>query len=490
MKILFNTLLLMFCSVFAEAQNYQTVNSGRTVLFKTVDGYIHGLRIDSLEFDQDSILYPMRTFQPSGNYDCLSPTKASWIGDRVILKENGDNLFFDWQGDTILIKTQARESDSWVMFQNNHLASNLWEGYGKITCTLVKKDTMTILGVLDSVKTMALQFFDQNLQPIIDKKAINIGLSKSFGFVKLIPFNLISTAELSLDIREFTFEEYELAGLSQPNMGLQNLKWFSAHDFQENDEIHTVDKSGMYLGPYSFDQHLRKTTRKYLSKEVFSDSIIYMVERQVSLERTDEFLFRHDTIQEVIRQNPNFDKLPGEVIYEDEYQATSYAMHQKDGTHKFKAFYGGYLNNDENGCWRLPIADGCFPALRYTEGLGGPYYACEGMFSYESRELIYYKKGNISWGTPMVLTSIQEETVDLKLKIQPNPATDQFIITGLKTGFPYSLELINLQGKVVLKTLILNEQKAINIHTFPSGIYIYHVQNKHQQSGYGKLVIE
>lgn len=87
-----------------QAQDYQTVYLNRVALFD--HNRIKGLRIDSVKVvAADTILYPFASIQEVSSW-CYSPYKASWIGEKVIIKSNGENLFFNREGNTITLKTK------------------------------------------------------------------------------------------------------------------------------------------------------------------------------------------------------------------------------------------------------------------------------------------------------------------------------------------------------------------------------------------------
>ncbi len=57
------------------------------------------------------------------------------------------------------------------------------------------------------------------------------------------------------------------------------------------------------------------------------------------------------------------------------------------------------------------------------------------------------------------------------LSINPNPVKDRFILTGLKEGHSHIIQLIDANGRIVLKTKTVNAQISINMDSQISGIY-------------------
>lgn len=110
-------LLLAFAGVFtlhAYSQNYQTVNSSEVKLFEFNASTIRGYRIDSVMVDGvDSLLYPSRSIQKiDQGWECFDPLGPSMLGDYIRILPDGDNLFFNQNGDTIRIETRVQINDS------------------------------------------------------------------------------------------------------------------------------------------------------------------------------------------------------------------------------------------------------------------------------------------------------------------------------------------------------------------------------------------
>ena len=132
-----------------------------------------------------------------------------------------------------IIKTTALLNDSWTAY---YLPDSI-----KIIATVISHDTMSFLGQLDSVKTIGFQVYDKNMD-LLDYplNTMELRISKNFGFVKTFNFYLFPNLT---DYTSERFEEYSLIGLSNPEIGIQNLTWFEINDFQPGDELHIVNES-------------------------------------------------------------------------------------------------------------------------------------------------------------------------------------------------------------------------------------------------------
>jgi len=102
----------------------------------------------------------------------------SWIGGKIIIKEDGTNLWLNKNHDTICIKTQAKLNEAWTAF---NIVDSL-----SIKAKVVDHDTVQFLGLIDSVKTIDLLAYDKNLNPIkingMDKLPLKI--SKNHGIIQ------------------------------------------------------------------------------------------------------------------------------------------------------------------------------------------------------------------------------------------------------------------------------------------------------------------
>lgn len=361
--------------------DYQTAYSHRTIYFESTNGQIETMKIDSIHIsDTDSILFPIKNIQRIENF-CHVPFGSGWLGSKIIVKKDW-NYFFNNENDTIKIKTSAQLNEKFSFVQNNHLT---------IIATVIKCDTLSFLGIIDSVKTYQLTVYDKTmsvLPHILDKSEICI--SKNYGIIN--SFNLLYLGDF-LHIDFIYMDHYKLVGMTSPNLGVQNLKWFEVFDFQSGDELHIITASLPGLPPIVGNISKEQTILKYLERKDFNDSIQYR------LEITDfkDLIYSKYQTQYTIVPNKHFDIEPS-IPYFDSHQGLMTNIQIKD----IKSFPPYPILNGVDSCWSPILADGCFPSYGYYRGLGGPYYWCKGFqWEEESRQLVYYKKGNSEWGTPL-----------------------------------------------------------------------------------------
>jgi len=468
----------------ALGQDYQTISENRISYFQ--GQYIKCLRIDSVRYQSDSVFYPFRVIQHLDE-NCYSPFVASWIGAKIIVRENGMNLFLNRGNDTIKINTRAKLNDKWIAFD---LADSII-----IEATVTNHDTMSFLGLVDSVKTLSFQVYDTSMSPLdYDINQMNLHISKNYGFIKT--FNFYLFPDITVDFPPDQFEELDLIGLSNPKTGVQNLTWFDVNDFEPGDELHILDESSSWYGDGSGHAITNKAMYKYLDRTDYEDSIVYHYSRRQSIFTTwsdsSSFKFYNDTLKEIIKPDTLFDKLPGEPIVFSDFSMFNYVMTKGPILSKEDPSDLEWYFHSSDSCWFMPITDGCLSVDTYLQGLGGPYYSCINAFSLggAERKLVYYKKGETEWGSPLVITQVSDP-VTYAISVFPNPAKD-FITISLQGSHAGKLKftMFDLNGRIVINEIIDASEKLINIAAVTPGVYLYRLTEPDRIVYLNKIVID
>jgi hypothetical protein len=455
--LLFLILTCMFGTI-CFSQNYQSLNSGSTNLYKNSEGTIRVLKpIGSIE-DTDSILTSFNVINQIST-DCYSPDAGSWIGKQVIIKSNGDNIFFNRNNDSILIKTSATLNQTWQIYHDNSVI---------ILAQVTDVDTLTFCGINDSIKTISFHVLDLDMNPIVHElNYLSIILSKNYGLIRTLNFfNLPENNLIGYEHYSPPIEEYELCGIQNSIIGTQNLRYLEVYDFQPGDELHMN-----YYRLIECCDESTQTILKYLEREDFENRIEYRVEReyfqQLSVYGTPSQTYVHDTITEIYEPWYEFDLLPGEIVINETF---AYCFKMIDGDRPIKTPLdkGGMIQFSETECWTLPIFEGCSSG-NYIKGLGGPYFHCETSESITIKELVYYSVGNETWGEPLIISKIDENNLKNRVSIYPSPVINSFSVSGENI---YKVELLNSLGQIVLYSESYNN---IYIGNQPAGIYFVKV---------------
>jgi hypothetical protein len=482
-------LLLTTTALKTLAQDYQTVYSNRTALFKnTTNDQIKGLRVDSVKIvAADTVLYPFATIQEVSKY-CYSPYKASWIGEKVVIKPDGKNLFFNRVENAITLKTKARLNETWIAFQRADAF--------RVEASVQAIELGNVLGLSDSVKTLAFRVVDQQGNTVTHTlNSRKVKISKRYGFLEALNFYLFP--DIVASYPDLTLVSHSLVGLTNPKLGVQNLTWFEVYGFNPGDELHVQEHN---IGdPYFYLQVREYDNRciyKYLERTNYADSIVYRYARKQSIKTvyTDKTTLEtfNDTVRSVVRANPGFDQLPGEPIFNG---GSAQQMYMRNDEFRMKispsVMNELYVNPGNGNCWSAIAGEGCLPEKRYIAGLGGPYYYCSGQVGEtEERKLVYYKKGATEWGEKLVITDVTNLKNNDRLQVFPNPARDAVTFRLNGDAGAYEVRIYSQTGQLVKSEQFEGSLCIINLTSLKSGIYLYKVTSSHSAVQTGKLVVE
>jgi hypothetical protein len=473
-----------------DTVDYQAVFPGCFSYYKDKDNQISYIGIDSIyEDNKTNIIYiPDRNILETTN-SCYTYNESSWIGREIILTNDGYNLFLNKVSDTIRIKTDAEVDEDWTAYVD--------QGFGRIDAKVTSHDTISLLGFVDSIKTIGFTVYDTNGNLFEHEiNNMSIKLSKRHGFVKTLNFHFFPNfySERIEWGEEDMLEEFDLVGLSNPNLGILNLTKHDIFDYSIGDELHILYDDHAY-GPHCSTTRriIQKSIYSILSRTDLSDTIIYKVwrrsDRFTSLEYNDSssYIYYNDTISWVITPDSILDKKPGEpVLHWGGYSTNNMYDWDRLIVKRIPGYTTRYEYNSDT-CWKISTGwfGGCYYDEEYYKGLGGPYYWCMRFHNtscggHQKNQLVYYKKGTNVWGDPLSLalgTNIESAN---RVEIFPNPASDYFVVKGHKTNEGLLLiRIFDLTGKMVLSKQhgsCLNECR-VNIESLPAGIYIIDVNN-------------
>ena len=478
----------------SDSNDYQTVYPEVISYFtKKGNDNIVCLWVDSLYNlnDQYHLLFA-HNIQQTGD-GCYTPYGASWIGERVIIRDNKYNLFFNKNSDTILIKTDAKLNETWTAY--NGKSAKI------ITAVVADQDTLSFMGQVDSVKTIAFQVYDTTMSPINHKlNSMYIKLSKKYGLIQTLNFYLFPDfqSEIFFEDRYDELDEFNLIGLSNPQIGVQNLTWMDVYDFQIGDELHVMYDYYAYGYNCSETHNSKKTIYTILSRINFDNSITYKVERKQDKHTSLVFMdsnsyeYYFDTITWVISSDSLFDILPGVPIITynkgNPDWAYTHRMLNTDPIEKVIPSTHSTIEqwNENDTCWKYSQGFfGCWPIYSYKKGLGGPYYECTDMgvdcAGWIKNNLVYYKKGSKTWGTPLSLKLGQKKYKDQLFEIYPNPAHNfVFIRLDRYKGDYCVINIYDLSGRNILSRSVksANKEFQVDISSLPVGYYILELNSQ------------
>jgi hypothetical protein len=483
MKNLFRIYFALVFQMLAFAsfcQNYQTVNSGRESLFEDEYHQVKALRIDSVWSETDSVLFPFANIGGSEMEMCYFSDGPNWIGSKITIKNNGDNFFTNLYNDTIILKTLAALNDSWTTYNDHNEYI--------ITATVTEIDTMSFLGINDSVKFISFQVYNQELtaldHPLNSKQVI---ISKNYGFVKLLNFLLFPDFETS-DFEYSNLRVVNLIGISNPEIGLQNFDALDIYDFQPGDELHTED---YYYAMWNNREILEKQIYKYIDRTDYTDSVYYTVEiknaKWETINGMTTYSYWIQTTTEKHYKDNFLSALPDEPIFVDGAMQ-KLNMSTENIPNKIRSSSVLFENYSDN-CWGPIMVDGFFPSYIYYKGLGGAYYnSTQGWGDTGYRALVYYNSGGVTSGTPFVLSEIEDFNISDNISIFYDNSSD-----GIKVFLPSIdqktlINIYNVLGICVISTEINVEQTEISSSKMQNGIYLYEILEGNKILKFGKLI--
>lgn len=482
---------LMICSMTVKGQNYQTVYPDVESCFVMEGEKIVCLRIDSLSGENNSVLHPSRVHLLSSE-ECYAPLDGSWIGKKIEIHDSGENVFINRFDRPVTINTHAALGDQWVAYE---VPDEL-----QIEATVVAHDIMDFLELADSVKTIAFQAYNAHGDSLeLAVNEMQAQLSKHYGWVR--PLNFYHFPMHHASHGELSVQELLLTGLSEPQVGVQNLTWFEVHDFQPGDVLHVLEEDGdwVYTGPEEgyFQITETRSVFEYLDRTNHGDSITYdyVLTQRIHIQGTGQVTATHDTLTKIVNTRPDFDHFPYTAVpfYEGGEVSEEYSYYTLgQGTFFYKADPFVIFSNEQNQCWQ-PLSSWRVPFVKYYyQGLGGPYYPRETMNEkLVKRMLAYYEKDGESWGTPLDVSGISPDHQPEWVKIYPNPARESITLSIEPShAEKLSVRLVDVNSRVVHQQKVSSGTSVIHIEHLPPGVYFCVVFNKDRVLHSHKLVVQ
>lgn len=387
-------------------------------------------------------------FDRNGNCANLS---SSFFGDS--LEIIGDsNIFYI---DPIVQVYWDQKSINWTFYSDstNQLQINL--------------DSVTTLG-LDSLRFYSFTAFASPSHDLQQFDTAQIIVSKSKGMVQGFVFSVFPDTLIPLEMLKVG---------PVINRDVYNLEIGDEYHF-----VRSIDNfsTGIALN----DKYIIKVLNKTM---LSTDSVTYVLERTVS----DEYSIINqghvtknsnsyiDTIGHTYDLNniigtgsfidtTRIDSF-GVAFYSDKYGLPSYVS---VGAPIYELYQNQLCNN-------------FFEHDSYTEyifGIGSFNHILDvdmGKQEYFDENLVYYKKGNDSWGSPLnIVVGLQEKEAQ-NIEIYPNPVDQLLTIKGLSTGWKY--ELNNISGQRIKEGELSSGEAYISMDKVHPGTYLVkiYLRDKH-----------
>lgn len=474
-------ILANFITVTLYAQNYRVLQPGRTTQYMDSGGYLLAMQVDSVTISGTDTNYFLLKNLQQMDWECYHVQGPSWMGERVTIRPDGETSFYNIYDRSVTIKTKATLNEEWICYSETGLS---------FRANVSSVGIEDILGIIDSVKTISFQALNsegQNTDHVVNN--MNLILSKNYGLIKTL--NFFDFPDFRFGVGMNRIDEFTLTGYNNPETGLQNLTWKQVHDHNIGDELHT---SSIETWPAS--EKFTDNIATLLDKEIIGDTIVNTWENKTKIRiyyydgSNNTFTATIDTIAVKITTDPDFDNLAG-IAWQwwvDCYNLNFMWVGEHGPTKTYGSiisFYRGseiYLGDTcyTDGGWDLR----CYSEDVCYKGLGGPYYHNICPHQAYIRDLVYYKKDGVEWGTPLdftLNTTLKPfETEPELVSVFPNPAKNYVNMEFKGNTGEFRLQILDYSGKTISEYTLFGENNVLDLANLKEGIYMLRLMTANQ----------
>ncbi len=258
------------------------------------------------------------------------------------------------------------------------------------------------------------------------------------------------------------------------------------YDLDIGDEYHYQLRQGLHVSFITTDLFINKVIGKQVHGQ---DSVTYTFERQITDDQlvvvnnnpfpTHQYTHFQDTVQETYSLDDTL--LTGRYL-----DGNSISINPLMTLGSIGVFADGYdvpTFVDFSGVGRVAdtICDYTFELETYKTyvfGVGMFYHYDNGditSYSLHSEQLVYYKKGNKTWGTPLSIPVGITENVFNAISYYPNPVKDQFYIENLQEDVAY--ELISVNGALIDQGALTQGRSSFSLESLNTGVYFLQLRS-------------
>lgn len=446
----------------------------------------------------DIIYYPFHTVR--GNYlsgSTLDSNGGSWLGKKVIQKTDGTFLFDNIWNDTVIIKTQAHTGDSWAFYTDTTLLHYL--------ATVTSEDTMTVLGSLDSIKTIRINAYNgSGLDPTDSLNNFQVILSKNKGFVKVFDlqtfpyhspdttyvkgndfyFDYISISSWCFPSPTVTYTNsiFKLIQMTNPTYA-QLYDWNVGDVFENSTFTYSIPSEGNYPHTYYFDSIINKTIStsgvQYTNTGWKATMHIHPSAFYPGVSFDPSLLRPYDTFSTTGLLTFSNDLLIDTSVMPEEYNQKLLLYYFPNDTtycinsNRYQSVQAGPYN------YGIFCSEASPTIQIYKTGLGLLKYNWNILGGspplMHDTTLLYYVKSGIPCGhytypSPINYIAGINELNKPSFTLFPNPTTDELTIQTNGTT-PHTITLQNMLGQKVTTKQTTKQQETINVGNLPAGVY-------------------
>jgi hypothetical protein len=475
MKRLLPLLFLLF-SLTTIGQDYSCIIPTDTSYFINADGYLRGIRIDSVRtIGSEIVYYPFKTRRDFST--TVDNSNGCWLGSRIVKQANGIFRFHTYWLDTIFVNAQAMPGDSWSFYNDATSRHYL--------AKVVSIDTITIEGTIDSVKKIQIEAYLGSTLNISDPvHGFEILLSKNRGFAST--FDLYTFPYFSLSGTPYydVFSE-EIGLINQRNYTFRQVE-FHVPTLLELLDYNIGDVFITASGSVNASQnHYFLRYDSIISKSIINAHEIEYKSYNKTRRRSDYYYYpstqeyQEDTISIWIDTTKAFDfpsmpeELPdGQTVWHYNPNDTSNCGTGKLYSREFVIVF--------EGCENYESYKTGFPTLTYKDYWDGstPWWEeCANTW----KELRYSVKSGVQCGTRVDVLPISVNEIpndQFSFCLYPNPASETIHIKAI----PESTDIFisDITGRQIISTHTATKKTSIDISQLAPGPYIIRVNDARQ----------
>ena len=378
-------------------------------------------------------------------------SSASILGDSIQMYADSMHLFIDSSVSVPWLWSRS----SWLLYTDS--MSNQ---------VSVQLDSVVSVGA-DSLKYFSLAATASSASSLSHFDSTQIVISKNIGMIEGIDFSYFPDSLVKVQYFKtgaFTFRDlYDLEVGDEYHYGVQ-LKTFY-NNFLILSDKHVVKITGKtMLTPDSMSLSMNV---KVLDEFVVFGQGFPTTSSKTYQYNTSKLIDLNTIIEKGSFLDTNDLDSTGLGFYSDQFRLPTYVNAGSPHSYIY-GMTGGLLCNN------------VFEHVSYTEyvfGIGSFYHTEDADMmgnEFYHENLVYYKKGSTTWGTPFSIVVGMDEVEADPIKMFPNPTSDLLRFENMKSSAVY--EVYDLSGRKMKAGKIGAEEVSISLKDLPDGVYILHLQ--------------
>lgn len=490
-RLLFFFFIFLSASLFAQDWTLFPLNQKSYYTKSTISENLEIVMSDSvIEYgDRQKILFTGKGLNPNSG-ECYDEVLQGFNEGYLYCNEV-DNYNLLPYLDSIVYKNDTAYifSDSItynLFFLPNCGLGQSWNilpaGYDSIFIKCISIEEENVFGTMDTVRSFIFEY----ITGTTSLESLTIKLSKSFGLLSFISFNTLSIFEEGIIPKLFILTGYEKNEI-QEGFFLPDYEEYFPYTVGDilTWEHNWKNEDIMYY--YNYYEYFRDSI---LSKEVFSDSIVFNINRTkkdtagiISSYETKS-VFLKSEFNLLLKSPPYYITIADNkfgTLYEDGYfdiwcEAVFDISATTLDTLIYRRLWSGANFLDTVGCTAFNVIDGETGGF-YIDTKQGILYTNRGSW-YHSNNITLM--GSIINGVELGVTSITNiralSDVGV-IYISPNPSSS-LIHLNLPSNKNYNYKIYNFSNQLI-STGVLNNNE-IEISNLQEGIYFLEMQNENE----------